>query len=483
MSELQRAALGVLLAGFEGAQAPTWVGEQLGAGLGGICLYGNNAHPGGDLADLARGVRDLAPQAVLAVDEEGGDVTRLHTRDGSPYAGACVLGALDSPSVTRAVAEGIGAELAAAGIWLDLAPCADVNSDPLNPVIGTRSFGADPATVSRHTVAFVQGLAAAGVAASVKHYPGHGDTRTDSHHALPTLRANRAVVRERDLAPFAAAVTAGVATVMTSHVVIESIDARHPATFSGPLLRDVLRGELGFTGVIVTDALDMAGAQADGPWGLGLPGAAVRALSAGADLLCLGPGTAAGAEPVSAVVHEILAAVRDGRLSADRLLEAAARVDRLRASWTGPPPGTAQPEAIRRARQASGQAARAVLGEVQPVPECPVLHLETMSSPAVGATTWGIPVTDSRRLVAADLAAIPVPDGPVLLVVRGATSEGRVWAWIRQVMATNDEARLAELGWPDPDLERQPWSDRVIRTLGASAASTRALSAALGWAG
>src|SRR5690606_4269549 len=135
----------------------------------------------------ARELRDLAPSAVLAVDEEGGDVTRLHATSGSPYAGAAALGRYDEPAATRTVAEGIGTELAAAGITLDLAPCADVNSDSDNPVIGTRSFGADPALVARHVVAFAEGLAAAGVTACVKHFPGHGDTRTDSHHALPRV--------------------------------------------------------------------------------------------------------------------------------------------------------------------------------------------------------------------------------------------------------------------------------------------------------
>src|SRR5690606_21345565 len=132
---------------------------------------------------------DLAPTAVLALDEEGGDVTRLHTRTGSPWVGAAALGRYDDPATTRAVAAGIGAELAAAGVWLDLAPCADVNSDPRNPVIGTRSFGADPGLVPLPTSAFVAGLADAGVAASAKHFPGHGDTRADSHHALATVHA------------------------------------------------------------------------------------------------------------------------------------------------------------------------------------------------------------------------------------------------------------------------------------------------------
>lgn len=491
MSELERAARGVVLAGFSGPDVPSWVPRELDRGLGGICLYGNNIAPGRDLADLARGVRALQPTAVLAVDEEGGDVTRLHTRTASPYAGPAVLGLLDSPSVTRAVAAGIGADLTAAGIWLDLAPCADVNSDPLNPVIGTRSFGADPARVARHTVAFVEGLASSGVAASVKHFPGHGATRTDSHHGLPTVRAESQVVRERDLAPFAAAVASGAATVMTSHVVIEAIDAEHPATFSHTLLHEVLREELGFQGTVVTDALDMAGAQGAGVWGTGIPGAAVRALVAGADLLCLGPGTGDGDEGavVPFVLEAVVAAVRHGLLPEQRLLEAAERVDRLRGTWAAQRGSqdhtttttTMQTATIRAGREASSRAADHAVRDVRPAPISRVIHLETTTSPAVGSTAWGLRGGDSSWLPPTDLDAVPTPTGPVLLVVRGATGDARAWRWVRQVMEDNRQALLAELGWPDPGLEHTPWHHRVIRTHGASAASADALARALGW--
>ncbi|WP_256837661.1 glycoside hydrolase family 3 protein [Ornithinimicrobium faecis] len=487
MSELESAARAVLLAGFAGPAVPYWLPRDLDQGLGGVCLYGNNVAPGHDLADLSRSLRDLAPTAVLAVDEEGGDVTRLHATTGSPYAGPSVLGQLDSPSVTRAVAAGIGAELADAGIWLDLAPCADVNSDPLNPVIGTRSFGADPALVARHTVAFVEGLASSGVAASVKHFPGHGDTRTDSHHGLPTVRASREVLVERELVPFRAAVEAGAATVMTSHVVLEALDAHRPATFSPIVLNDVLRADLGFAGVIVTDALDMAGAQD----GSGIPGAAVRALVAGADLLCLGPDTGAGASLVPPVVSAITRAVRDGVLAEQRLLEAADRVGRLRATWTDrtgsqnlAASSTASTATIEAARAASVQAAEAMVSAVTPMPRARVIHLETTSSPAIGSTRWGLPSQlghQPTRLGPADLATTPTPQGPVLIVVRGVTADERVWRWVQDVMTSNPQARLAELGWPDPQLQHQDWSQRVIATLGASTASTDALARALGW--
>src|SRR4051794_16098516 len=164
MTDVRRMAYGVLLGAFAGPDVPDWLAPTLADGLGGICLYGNNMAPGRDLSDLSRAVRALDPTAVLALDEEGGDVTRLHAHEGSPHPGNAALGAYDDVDTTRAVAAGIGAELARAGVWLNLAPSADINSDPRNPVIGPRSFGVEPALVARHTKAYVEGLASQGVA-------------------------------------------------------------------------------------------------------------------------------------------------------------------------------------------------------------------------------------------------------------------------------------------------------------------------------
>ena len=182
--------------------------------------------------------------------------------DGSPVLGPAALGAADDLDLTRDTGRPVGAELAAAGVDLDLAPVADVNSNPDNPVIGTRSFGADPGR-RRHVVAWLLGLQETGVAACVKHFPGHGDTAEDSHLALPTVDADLDVLAERELVPFAAAVEAGVAAVMTSHILVPALDPDLPATLS-PRVLALLRERLGFDRRIVTDALDMAGACADG---------------------------------------------------------------------------------------------------------------------------------------------------------------------------------------------------------------------------
>ena len=252
MRELRRAAAGTLLASFPGPSVPGWLLRRVEDGLGGVCLYGSNRHADiGAVAALLHGAR---PSVVVAADEEGGDVTRIEATTGSSLPGNAALGAVDDVELTRAVAGALGARLRSLGVDLDLAPCADVNSDPDNPVIGVRSFGADPALVARHTAAFVSGLQAAGVAACAKHFPGHGAVTVDSHLALPTV----AEVGERELAPFRAAVAAGVAAVMPGHLRVPALDDA-PASVSRRVLVDLLRGSLGFDGVVVTDALDMGG--------------------------------------------------------------------------------------------------------------------------------------------------------------------------------------------------------------------------------
>ncbi|MEQ6900158.1 glycoside hydrolase family 3 N-terminal domain-containing protein [Nocardioides sp. YIM 152588] len=299
---VQTLALRVLLASFAGPALPEEWRDLLVDGLGGICLFGSNLTGSrAETAALVDAVRAARPDALVAVDEEGGDVTRLHTRTASPALGAAVLGAADDVDLTEATGRAVGVDLAAVGIDLDLGPVADVNSNPDNPVIGTRSFGATPDLAARHVAAWVRGLQSAGVAACVKHFPGHGDTAQDSHLTLPVLEASEETLAARELPPFAAAVAAGAASVMTSHLVVPALDPELPATLSAPILGRLR--ELGFDGAIVSDALDMAGASGEDGSGRGIPEAAVLALVAGADLLCVGP------DKEAALIRETRAAI------------------------------------------------------------------------------------------------------------------------------------------------------------------------------
>ncbi|HKY67907.1 MAG TPA: glycoside hydrolase family 3 N-terminal domain-containing protein, partial [Acidimicrobiales bacterium] len=320
--EMRRLAAGTLLASFPGAEVPPWLRRIAAGGLGGVCLYGSNRKA--DVGAVAAQLHTLRPELVIALDEEGGDVTRLEAATGSSVPGPAALGAVDDERLTHDVGAALGAVLRACGVDLDLAPCADANSDPANPVIGVRSFGADADLVAGHVAAFVTGLQQSGVAACAKHFPGHGAVAVDSHLALPTVDEPADVVRWRELVPFRAALDVGVRAVMPGHLLVPALDPEGPATVSHRIVTGVLRGELGFTGVVVTDALDMGGAGGPSE----IPANVVRALAAGADLCCLGPDN--DEELVTSCVDAVVAAIRTGALAPERVAEAASRVAALR---------------------------------------------------------------------------------------------------------------------------------------------------------
>jgi beta-N-acetylhexosaminidase len=328
---LGRLADAILIPPFRGTSAPGWILDALGRGLGGVTLFGPNIAAPGQVSALTAELRAAAAdyEPVIAIDEEGGDVTRVAYADGSPVPGNAALGAVDDITLTQAVYRSTGADLAALGINFDLAPCADVLGTADSPAVGTRSFGADTGLVSRHTAAAVAGLQSAGVAACTKHFPGHGRTGTDTHHAIATIEGGLAELRLVDLPPFEAAIRAGTLAIMPSHLRLPELTGDLPASVSVAALTGLLRGELGFTGVIVSDALEMRATRDM----FGIPGAAVRAVAAGTDLLCLGrlgDESEYGEAEYLAVREALVAAVRDGTLDGARLEEAADRVARLR---------------------------------------------------------------------------------------------------------------------------------------------------------
>ncbi len=447
--------------GFAGTEVPGWLVRAGAEGLVSVCLYADNVTGPQGLATLCRTLSDRMPGVLLAVDEEGGDVTRLHYPTGSTAVGNAVLGRLDEPETTRAVAAGIGHELVALGIGLDLAPDVDVNSSPDNPVIGVRSFGDDPALVARHSAAWVEGLQSTGVAACAKHFPGHGDTVVDSHHGLPRVDAVLEVLQERELAPFRAAVAAGVASVMTSHIVVSALDPHRPATFSRTVI-GVLRDDLVFDGVVVSDALDMAGASAD----TGIPEAAVRALVAGVDLLCLGSRTSQ--ETYAAVHAAVVAAVLSGRLPEPRVAEAAARVRALATATTQrmprpgirtePTPATLADEAVVRAFRVSDAARAWLTGSGSVV----VVQVGSTANLAVGDVSWG------PAALGAAIAEAEVPTGARVAVVGRAVGAGHpAWAVVERLRAAGHDVVLVECGWPrgGADLETFGGSHAVARAV------------------
>ena len=231
---LGRLAEAILIPPFPGTAAPGWVLAALGRGLAGVTLYGQNIAAPGQVSALIAALREATAGdgPVIAIDEEGGDVTRVAFAEGSPYPGNAALGMVDDTALTRAVHQAIGADLAALGINFDMAPCADVLGAADSPAIGTRSFGADTGLVSRHTAAAVAGLQSAGVAACTKHFPGHGRTGTDTHEAIATIEGSLAELRLVDLPPFEAAIRAGTLAIMPSHLRVPELTGDLPATVS-----------------------------------------------------------------------------------------------------------------------------------------------------------------------------------------------------------------------------------------------------------
>ncbi|MBO2456754.1 glycoside hydrolase family 3 C-terminal domain-containing protein [Actinomadura sp. LCR2-06] len=251
---------------------------------------------------------------LLGVDEEQGIVSR--TPFITRFPGNMALGATQSTADARAAAQVTGTELRAVGINLDYAPDADVNVNPRNPVIGLRSFGSDPARVSPLLTAAIAGYQGAGVAATAKHFPGHGDTATDSHTGLPVITHSAAQWRKLDAPPFKAAIAAGVDMIMTAHIVVPGLDrSGDPSTLSKTVLTGLLRGELGYKGVITTDSLQMAGVREK----YGDAVVPVRAINAGADQLLMPPS-------LSKAYNAVLGAVQSGKITQKRLDESVARI-------------------------------------------------------------------------------------------------------------------------------------------------------------
>ncbi|SCF40446.1 beta-N-acetylhexosaminidase [Micromonospora purpureochromogenes] len=477
---LRRLALGTLLAAYPGPVPPQWAVDLVAEGLAGHTLFGTNVHDPAQVAASTLALRTGRPDVLIAIDEEGGDVTRLAHATGSPYPGNAALGAVDDTALTGRVYAAIGAELAALGITVDLAPTVDVNTADENPVIGTRSFGADPARVAAHSAAAVEGLQSVGVAACAKHFPGHGATVADSHHELPTVDVSPALLRERDLPPFAAVVEAGTRAVMTAHIRVPALTGDGPATFSRAVLVDLLRGEYGFTGTVITDALEMQGAALAAG---GVGPAAVRALAAGADLLCIG--AKVDAALVEHVAGEIVAAIGDGRLDRARVEEAADRTAAL-AAWTraaGIPPTIPTDlgyAAARRAVRVEG----VVDGLARPL----VVQLHATATMAEGRVPWGLgPHLDGLeevRVVATetDPAALGrLADGRPIVLVGRHLHRLPGGAALVDALAAAYPVTVVEMGWPG---RWRPTGVRAfVTTYGASHANGRAAAEALGLIG
>jgi beta-N-acetylhexosaminidase len=469
-ADLERLALGCLFPGFPGFEPPDWIRRGIDAGLGGVVLYAWNVGSSEQLAALNRELHAERDDLIVAIDEEGGDVTRLEAARGSSYPGNAALGVVDDVQLTRCVAASIGAELARVGVNLDFAPVADVNTNPQNPVIGIRSFGSDAALVARHVAASVEGLQTAGVAACAKHFPGHGDTSLDSHLALPSVD----VLEDAALVPFRAAIAAGVLSIMTAHIVVRSL-GDVPATMSREVLHDLLRSQLGFDGLVVTDALEMKAISDT----VGVEEGAVRAIAAGADALCLGHDLFD--ESVESVRDALVEAVRSKRLAEARLVSAASRVARIVevASVAG--------DAVvdRDAGRVAARRALSVEGEARGGEPVLVVELEPEVGMAAGRLSqqpgeWFQAVLSDAELVRFDAESFdPSLDlhGRRLVVI---ARDAHRHAWERNAIealtARTDSVVVIEIGLPH---WRSPGAATYVSTYGAARVNLEAAAEAL----
>lgn len=328
-----RDAARLVAVGFEGTRPTPELHGLLDLGVRSVILFARNAGTPSEVAEMIRGIRAVVPERILfCIDQEGGATVRLTDGFATPPAMREIgeIGADAAADVGRMLAD----DLRAVGIDLDLAPVVDVDSNPDNPVIGPRSFGADPDLVSRCATAFIDAMQGKGVAACAKHFPGHGDTILDSHHDLPVLPHDLDRLRLVELPPFQSSIAAGVACIMTTHVVFEALDPGVPATLSPTCIDGLLRGELGFDGVVISDDLEMA-AIAELPSIEGDVGeAAVRSVEAGVDLVlcCHRP------DRQRRAVEALVEAVGTGRIAMSRLEESLGRLDRLYQRFVAAPP-------------------------------------------------------------------------------------------------------------------------------------------------
>jgi beta-N-acetylhexosaminidase len=442
MHNVERLALGCLFPGFEGLTPPDWLRRWVGDGLGGVVIYGWNVKSAWQLRELTYSLKAERADLLIAIDEEGGDVTRLEVETGSSYPGNAALGAVDDVALTEQVANSTAWDLLDAGANLNFAPVADVNTNPWNPVIGIRSFGSNPELVARHTAAFVRGTQLAGVIACPKHFPGHGDTEVDSHLELPTVES----ISSDALLPFRAAIGAGARSIMTAHIRVAA-HGDAPATMNAAVLQELLREELGFIGMTVTDALEMRAISAT----VGIEEGAIRALEAGADALCLGHDLDEHA--TRRVLDAIVEAMRSGRLPRARVEEAVERV-LLNREWITFPTRAERVEA----EVGLDAARRALRVEGNPVLTKPplVVGLEPEPSMAAGpmpdpGERLGAVLPDAQvvRLSEGESGGARVPrDRQLVLVLRDAHRH----PWQREVadalLPKNRDAVVVEVGVP-----------------------------------
>lgn len=468
-------ARGCLIAAFSGVDLPEHTADALSRGLGGVVLLERNVKDLDQVHSLVERVHEIHDRALVLVDEEGGSVSRLARVHGGGFPPAHALGHIDDPNLTHDLARLLGASLRQLGVDICLAPVVDLAAGRGNPVVGTRSFGADPQTVSRHAVSVVHGLRSAGVASCAKHFPGHGLAFADSHEEVAVASAEEAVLIDKHLSPFIAAIAAGVDAVMPGHVVLPPWDDQ-PASGSRHAIGHVLRGLLGFDGLVVADAVDMAGVA-------GLPPeASLAVLRAGADLVLLGNRDHSLAEIEDVVTLLSREAEHDQDLS-DQLAQAHRRRQLFEVpEESGLTPEDRRSEAARRAISLHGS-----FGYPRQPDQILILESEWMSE--IGRKEAGVKEVAARALPGAEVISIEpyghwsgadralmssTPSSYWMVVVADTAFQPRLVDKIARLRMAHQRLTIVETGIPAAGLQ-PPY----VLLRGASDHSLRELAALL----
>lgn len=424
-----------------------------------VCLFRKNLGTEAQIRQLTADLRGvMGPGALIAMDQEGGSVVRATSLPQAP--GAMALGAVDDEALCEHTGAAVARGLRHLGVNWNFAPVLDVNSNPANPVIAERSFGANPQRVAQLAGAWLRGLMREGVAGCLKHFPGHGDTHQDSHHDLPVVHKTVAELEATELVPFRA--LAGQApSVMTAHIVYPQLDPEHPATLSRAVLTGLLRQRLGYAGVVITDALMMQAVHRR--WGHAR--AAVLALAAGADMpLAQGPRS----EQLAAL-QAIDQAQRDGTLDPAALQAAVQRLDALAARFPATPHDlTDRQRSADQALVHTGWArSLCALGDARPPRRDEPLRVVVQGSVASdGVSEAGLPALALRSLFDgfADVQFVEVPD---LLALDAATLRGD--GRRRVLLASNQRARYVAAPPLQPDLHLVLWNPYQVLDVAAPA--------------
>jgi len=327
MGDLRNQIAQTVMMGIDGPAPSPEEKRLIEQGVGGVILFERNCRHPAQVAELIEHLQEIARAKgkgpgiplIIAIDQEHDPVTRIK-KGVTPFPSAGALGEMGKSDLVRRAAHITGHELALMGITMNLAPVADLLLHPQNRVIGKRSYGRNPHIVGTMVVAAIEGLQAQGVAACVKHFPGHGATQTDSHEALPTLERSRKELERAELIPFQRAVQADVAACMPGHLLCPPLDPALPATFSSAIIQGLLRHVLGFDGLVISDDLLMGALDA---WG-GIEERGVAALKAGVDLLLVAKG------PVQGLLDALEGGLKSGEIPQERAEEAVARVMKIK---------------------------------------------------------------------------------------------------------------------------------------------------------